>query len=85
MTSHCGKEIAYTHVGNAPGSSWPHRWGREGKLQEEGTKGTKGKGCSPIKFFYKSASGRGFCPKEQLKQKNRIFGLHFGGSSLSGW
>ena len=22
-------------MGNAPGSSWPHRWGREGKLQEE--------------------------------------------------
>lgn len=35
--------------------------------------------------FYKNASARKFCPKEQLEKKNRILSLHFGGSFLSGW
>lgn len=34
----------------------------------------------PMKWrflFYENASGREFCPKEQLEQKNKILSLHF--------
>lgn len=59
MTSHCGKEIADTHV-EMPTSQLAPQVGWEGELQEEGT---KGKRCSPIKFFTKVQVEEDFAPR----------------------